>query len=48
MHACKMATGRNAPQGVEKVHFECRIDSESYDWGNNTLKRFDHYWKSAI
>ena len=25
------ATDRNAPQGVEKVHFECRIDSESYD-----------------
>ena len=33
----KMVTGRNAPQGVEKVHSECRIDSESYDRGNNTL-----------
>ena len=37
MCAPKMATGRNAPQGVEKVHCECRIDSESYDRGNNTL-----------
>ena len=27
----------NAPQGVEKVHSECRIDSESYDQGNDTL-----------
>ena len=27
----------NAPQGVEKVHPECRIDSESYDQGNDTL-----------
>ena len=33
----KMKTGRNAPQGVEKVHCECRTDSESYDSGNNTL-----------
>ena len=28
---------RNAPQGVEKMHSECRIDSESYDRANNTL-----------
>ena len=33
----KMATGRNDPQGVEKVHSECRIHSESYEWDNNTL-----------
>ena len=33
----KMATGQNAPQGVEKVHYECRIDTESNDMGNNTL-----------
>ena len=37
VHACKTATGRNAPQGVEKVHAECRIVYESYDRGNNTL-----------
>ena len=37
MRAGEMATGRNAPQGVEKVHSECRIHSESYDRGNNTL-----------
>ena len=37
MRACKRATGQNAPQGVEKVHSECRIDSESDDRGNNTL-----------
>ena len=37
VHTCKMATGQNAPHGVEKVHSECRIDSESYDQGNNTL-----------
>ena len=37
VRACKTATGRNAPQGVEKVNSECRLDSESYDWGNNTL-----------
>ena len=35
--ACQMVTGRNAPQGVEKVHSECRLDSEFYDRGNNTL-----------
>ena len=35
--ACKMVTGQNAPQGVEKVHCKCRIDSESYDRGNKTL-----------
>ena len=35
--ACKTATGRNAPQGVEEVHSECRIVPESYDRGNNTL-----------
>ena len=34
VRAYKTATGRNAPQGVEKVHFECRIVSESYDRGN--------------
>ena len=28
---------RNAPQGVEKMHFECRIDSDSNDRANNTL-----------
>ena len=37
VRACQMETGRNAPQGVEKVHSECRIDPESYDWANNTL-----------
>ena len=40
--ACKTATGRNTPQGVEKVHSECRIVSESYDRGKYTVKRFDH------
>ena len=24
---------QNAPQGVENVHYECRIDIESSDWG---------------
>ena len=37
VRACKMATGRNAPHEVEKVHSECRINSESYDRGNNAL-----------
>ena len=30
--ACNMVTGRNAPQGVEKVCCVCRIDTESNDW----------------
>ena len=47
--ACKTATGRNAPKGVEKVHSECRIVSESYDRGNNTLSSaLIIIWKSAI
>ena len=33
----EVAPGQNAPQGVEKVHYECRIDIESSDRGNNTL-----------
>ena len=42
-----MVTGQNAPQGVEKVHCECRIHTESNDRGNNTgVKCSD--WKSAI
>ena len=49
VRACKMATGRNALQGVEKVHFECRIVPESYDLGNNTLwSALIIIWKSAI
>ena len=38
-HVCtpEVAPSQNAPQGVEKVHFECRIDIESSDRGNNTL-----------
>ena len=28
-----LAHGQNAPQGVEKVHYECRIDIESSDQG---------------
>ena len=49
VRAYKTATGRNAPQGVEKVHFECRIVSESYDRGNNTLwSALIIIWKSAI
>ena len=32
-----MAPGQNAPQGVEMVHYECRIDIESSDRGNDTL-----------
>ena len=33
----EVAPSQNAPQGVEKVHYECRIDIESSDRGNNTL-----------
>ena len=40
-HVCapEVAPGHNAPQGAEKVHYECscRIDIESSDRGNNTL-----------
>ena len=38
-HVCtpEVAPSQNAPQGVEKVHYECRIDIESSDRGNNTL-----------
>ena len=32
-----MDAGQNAPKGVEKVHYECRIDIESNDRGNSTL-----------
>ena len=35
MCACKMATGRNAPQGVENVHTLCVDKPESDDRGNN-------------
>ena len=42
VRACEMATDRNAPQGVEKVHSECRIDSESYDLG--IIIRCDALW----
>ena len=31
-----MAPGQKAPQGVEMVHYECRIDIESSDRGSNT------------
>ena len=37
VRACQMATGRNAPYGVEIVHCECWIGSESNDQGNNIL-----------
>ena len=37
MRCFKMATGQSAPQGVEKVHCECKLDTESNDRGNNTL-----------
>ena len=38
--ACKMATGWNAPQGVEKVHTLCAGKPESDDRGNNiSVKR---------
>ena len=33
--ACKMATGCNAPQGVENVHTLCAVKPESDDRGNN-------------
>ena len=29
----EVVPGQNAPQGVEKVHYECRIDIESIDEG---------------
>ena len=34
-HVCtpEVVPGQNAPQGVEKVHYECRIDIESNDQG---------------
>ena len=38
--ACKMATGWNAPQGVENVHTLCAGKPESDDRGNNiSVKR---------
>ena len=37
VHPYEVAPGQNAPQGVEKVHYECRVDIESNDWGNNAL-----------
>ena len=38
--ACKMATGWNAPQGVENVHILCAGEPESDDRGNNiSVKR---------
>ena len=38
--ACKMATGWNAPQGVENVHTLCEGNPESDDRGNNiSVKR---------
>ena len=40
--ACKMATGRNAPRGVENVHTLCAGKPESDDRGNNmSVKRLD-------
>ena len=33
--ACKMATGWNAPRGVENVHTLCAGKPESDDRGNN-------------
>ena len=33
----EVAHGQNAPQGVEKVHYECRTDIEPSDRGNNIL-----------
>ena len=38
-HVCtpEVAPSQNAPQGVEKVHYECMIDIESSDRGNNAL-----------
>ena len=37
VHAPKMAPVQNPQQGVEKMHYKCRIDTESSDRGNNTL-----------
>ena len=49
VRARNKATGLNAPQGVEKEHFKCRTDTESYDRGNNTLwSALIMKWKSAI
>ena len=40
--ACKMATGWNAPQGVENVHTLCVGKPEYNDRGNNiSVKRLD-------
>ena len=36
MCAPEVAPGKNAPQGIEKVHYECRIDIKSIG-GNNIL-----------
>ena len=35
-HVCapEVASGQNALQGVEKLHYECRIDNESNARGN--------------
>ena len=33
----EVALGQNAPRGVEMVHYECMIDIESNDRGNDTL-----------
>ena len=42
MCACKMANGRNAPQGVENVHTLCAGKPESDDRGNNiSVKRLE-------
>ena len=29
----EVAVGQNAPQGVERMHFECKIENESNDQG---------------
>ena len=34
---------QNTPQGVEKVHYECRTDIESSDWGWYTIQCFEQY-----
>ena len=40
LQECKMATGWNAPQGVENVHTLCAGKPESDDRGNNiSVKR---------
>ena len=42
MCACKMATGWNAPQGVENVLTLCANKPESDDRGNNiSVKRLN-------